>query len=49
LHLHALREKLDAMLKREGRDSLARACFEFLPTRAELDLRGWSEIDPFAH
>ena len=49
LHLHALREKLDAMLKREGRDGLARACFEFLPTRAELDLRGWSEIDPFAH
>ncbi|HEU4476391.1 MAG TPA: ribonuclease H-like domain-containing protein [Methyloceanibacter sp.] len=49
LHLHALREKLDAMLKREGRDSLARTCFEFLPTRAELDLRGWSEIDPFAH
>ena len=49
LHLHALREKLDAMLRREGRESLARACFEFLPTRAELDLRGWSEIDPFAH
>jgi ribonuclease D len=49
LHLHALREKLDAMLKREGREDLARACFEFLPTRAELDLRGWSEIDPFAH
>jgi ribonuclease D len=49
LHLHALREKLDAMLKREGRDGLARACFEFLPTRVELDLRGWSEIDPFAH
>lgn len=49
LHLHALREKLDAMLRREGRESLARACFEFLPTRAELDLRGWSEIDPFDH
>jgi ribonuclease D len=49
LHLHALREKLDTMLSREGRDGLARACFEFLPTRAELDLRGWSEIDPFAH
>ena len=48
LHLHALREKLDAMLKREGRDGLARACFEFLPARVELDLRGWSEIDPFA-
>ena len=49
LHLHALREKLDAMLRREGREGLAPACFEFLPTRAELDLRGWSEIDPFAH
>jgi ribonuclease D len=49
LHLHALRAKLDAMLRREGREGLARACFEFLPTRAELDLRGWSEIDPFAH
>ena len=49
LHLHALREKLDAMLKREGREKLARACFEFLPVRAELDIEGWSEIDPFAH
>ena len=49
LHLHALREKLDAMLRRERREGLARACFEFLPTRAELDLRGWSEMDPFAH
>lgn len=49
LYLHALRERLDAMLRREGREGLARACFEFLPTRAELDLRGWSEIDPFAH
>jgi ribonuclease D len=49
LHLHALREKLDIMLKREGREGLARACFEFLPTRAELDLRGWADIDPFAH
>jgi len=49
LHLHALREKLDAMLRREGREGLARACLEFLPTRVELDLRGWSEIDPFAH
>jgi ribonuclease D len=49
LHLHALREKLDAVVRREGRENLARACFEFLPVRAELDLRGWSEIDPFAH
>jgi ribonuclease D len=49
LHLHALREKLDVMLKREGREKLARACFEFLPVRAELDLKGWADIDPFAH
>ena len=49
LHLHALREKLDAMLVREGREHLARACFAFLPTRVELDLGGWTDIDPFAH
>jgi ribonuclease D len=49
LHLHALREKLDAMLRREGREALAEACFAFLPTRVELDLGGWAEIDPFAH
>lgn len=49
LHLHALREKLDAMLTRDGREGLARACIAFLPTRVELDLRGWADIDPFAH
>jgi ribonuclease D len=49
LHLHALREKLEAMLVREGREHLARACFAFLPTRVELDLKGWSDVDPFAH
>ena len=49
LHLHALREKLDAMLTREGREGLAHACIAFLPTRVELDLRGWADIDPFAH
>ena len=49
LHLHALRERLDAMLAREGRLELARACFEFLPTRAKLDLRGWDTEDIFAH
>ena len=49
LHLHALREKLDAMLVREGREHLARACFGFLPIRVDLDLQGWSDIDPFAH
>src|SRR5262249_55770171 len=40
LHLHALREKLDAMVAREGRTELAQACFDFLPTRAKLDLQG---------
>jgi ribonuclease D len=49
LHLHALKEKLDTMLRREGREGLARACFEFLPARVELDLRGWLDIDPFSH
>ena len=49
LHLHALREKLDAMLAREGRTELAKACFEFLPTRARLDLGGWEAEDIFAH
>ena len=49
LHLHALRERLDAMLAREGRTELARACFEFLPTRAKLDLGGWENEDIFAH
>jgi ribonuclease D len=49
LHLHALREKLDAMLARESRETLARACFEFLPTRAKLDLQGWENDDIFAH
>ncbi|WJR78351.1 ribonuclease D [Bradyrhizobium sp. NP1] len=49
LHLHALRERLDAMLAREGRTELAQACFEFLPTRAKLDLSGWEAEDIFAH
>lgn len=49
LHLHALREKLDAMLTREGRMALAEACFDFLPTRSALDLAGWPEVDIFAH
>ena len=37
------------MLAREGRTDLARACFDFLPVRAALDLAGWPEIDIFAH
>jgi ribonuclease D len=49
LHLHALRERLDAMLAREGRTELAQACFKFLPTRAKLDLQGWETEDIFAH
>ena len=49
LHLHALRERLDAMLAREGRTELAQACFAFLPTRAKLDLGGWENEDIFAH
>ena len=49
LHLHGLRERLDAMLAREGRTGLAQACFDFLPTRAKLDLGGWEAEDIFAH
>jgi ribonuclease D len=49
LHLHALREKLDSMLAREGRRELAEACFRFLPDRARLDLAGWAGEDIFAH
>jgi ribonuclease D len=49
LHLHALRARLDEMLVREGRDGLARACFEFLPRRAQLDVAGWEDVDIFAH
>jgi ribonuclease D len=49
LHLHALRSKLDIMLKREKRFELAEACFGFLPARAKLDLMGWPNIDIFSH
>ncbi|MEX0279626.1 MAG: ribonuclease D [Arenibacterium sp.] len=49
LHLHELRDALDQRLAREGRSDLAAACFEFLPTRARLDLAGWPETDIFAH
>jgi ribonuclease D len=48
-HLHKLKEALDAMLAREGRTALAKACFDFLPARADLDLVGWGEVDIFAH
>ena len=49
LYLHEMREKLDERLLREGRSDIAQACFDFLPTRARLDLAGWPEIDIFAH
>ena len=49
LYLHAIKAKLDMMLAREGRTELARACFDFLPVRARLDLAGWDEVDIFAH
>ncbi|MEP5009958.1 ribonuclease D, partial [Roseobacter sp.] len=49
LYLHQLRDELNKRLDREGRTDLAQACFEFLPTRARLDLAGWPEQDIFAH
>jgi ribonuclease D len=48
-YLHRLKEALDAMLAREGRADLAKACFGFLPTRVALDLAGWPDTDIFAH
>lgn len=49
LHLHRLRDVLNERLAREGRIEIAQACFDFLPTRAKLDLAGWPEIDIFSH
>ncbi|HUB65277.1 MAG TPA: ribonuclease D [Methylocella sp.] len=49
LHLHALRSRLDAMLKRENRLEIAEASFDFVPTRARLDLMGWADVDIFSH
>ena len=48
-YLHALKERLDERLEREGRMPLAKACFDFLPHRALLDLAGWADEDIFAH
>jgi ribonuclease D len=48
-YLHRLRDALDVMLARENRTELARACFQFLPARAQLDLAGWADSDIFAH
>ena len=49
LNLHDIRDKLQAMLIREGRLALAQACFDFIPMRAQLDLDGWEDVDIFAH
>lgn len=49
LHLHRLKRELDWMLDREGRAEMAQACFDFLPTRARLDLAGWPDVDIFSH
>jgi ribonuclease D len=49
LHLHALRAELNRRLDREGRMQLAQACYDFLPTRARLDLEGWPDTDIFSH
>ena len=49
LYLHDLKRHLDRMLRRAGRLALAEACFSFLPSRSELDLLGWDEVDIFAH
>lgn len=49
LYLHQLKDKLDTMLKRENRQHLAQAAFDFLPYRSDLDLEGWADVDIFAH
>ena len=49
LYLHQIKNKLDAMLIREKRDKLAKACFEFIQHRTDLDINGWSEHDIFKH
>jgi ribonuclease D len=49
LYLHEIKARLDQMLEREGREKLAKACFDFVNSRADLDLAGWTEEDVFAH
>jgi ribonuclease D len=49
IYLHETKARLDQMLAREGRTEIARSCFDFIPTRAALDLAGWTEEDVFAH
>ena len=48
-YLHRLRDELTKRLEREGRTAMAQACFDFLPTRALLDVAGWAETDIFSH
>nr|MBT6354627.1 ribonuclease D [Pelagibacteraceae bacterium] len=49
LFLHKIKDKLDIMLKRESRESIARACFDFISHRTDLDLGGWQDVDIFKH
>lgn len=49
IYLHEIKARFDQILQREGRMELARACFDFVPVRAQLDLAGWVEEDVFAH
>lgn len=49
LYLHRLKAVLQELLKREARESIAKACFEFIPARCELDIQGWNEVDIFQH
>jgi len=49
LYLHLIKEKLDKMLLREKRDKLAKACFDFIEYRTDLDMNGWQDIDIFKH
>ena len=49
LHLHKIKKKLDSILVREDRTNLAKACFEFISHRTDLDLYGWQDVDIFKH
>jgi len=49
LYLHKIKQKLDKMLVREKREKLAKACFDFIDYRTDLDINGWSEQDIFKH
>ncbi len=49
LYLHQIKEKLDVMIKREGREDLLQGCIDYLPTRIELDRQGWLGYDVMSH